>query len=246
VLLIEAGPSDIGVAAIDDAARWTALLRGIYDWGYDYAPNAARQRPPHRHSARAGAGRLEQHQCYDLESRPSQRLRLVGGCRRDQLEFCDRAPLFQTGRGLGRRRDSLARRRRSAPDRAAARSASDCPRHVRSRRRPRGSGHRRHERTEQRGSQFSQPERRQWRALERFARLSPPRHGASQSDHRHQFASDEAWLRVRPLRVGDACCRRHAACDLRGAGSHSLRRRDRHAASPDDVRHRRRGRVEAP
>jgi choline dehydrogenase len=38
VLLIEAGPSDLGIAAIDDAARWTALLRGPYDWGYDYAP----------------------------------------------------------------------------------------------------------------------------------------------------------------------------------------------------------------
>ena len=38
VLLIEAGPSDVGVAAIDDACRWTALLRGVYDWGYDYAP----------------------------------------------------------------------------------------------------------------------------------------------------------------------------------------------------------------
>ena len=38
VLLIEAGPSDIGVAAIDDAANWTSLLRGPYDWGYDYAP----------------------------------------------------------------------------------------------------------------------------------------------------------------------------------------------------------------
>jgi choline dehydrogenase len=38
VLLIEAGPSDIGVAAIDDASRWTALLRRAYDWGYDYAP----------------------------------------------------------------------------------------------------------------------------------------------------------------------------------------------------------------
>jgi len=38
VLLIEAGPSDVGVAAIDDAARWTALFRSIYDWGYDYAP----------------------------------------------------------------------------------------------------------------------------------------------------------------------------------------------------------------
>jgi choline dehydrogenase len=37
VLLIEAGPSDIGVAAIADAARWTALLRGAYDWCYDYA-----------------------------------------------------------------------------------------------------------------------------------------------------------------------------------------------------------------
>jgi choline dehydrogenase len=38
ILLIEAGPSDIGVAAIDDAANWTALLRSAYDWGYDYAP----------------------------------------------------------------------------------------------------------------------------------------------------------------------------------------------------------------
>jgi len=38
ILLIEAGPTDIGVAAIDDAARWTSLLRGPYDWGYDYAP----------------------------------------------------------------------------------------------------------------------------------------------------------------------------------------------------------------
>src|SRR5271170_3557613 len=38
VLLIEAGPPDEGIAAIDDAVRWTALLRGPYDWGYDYAP----------------------------------------------------------------------------------------------------------------------------------------------------------------------------------------------------------------
>ena len=40
ILLIEAGPSDAGIAAIDDAAQWTALLRGTYDWGYDYAPTA--------------------------------------------------------------------------------------------------------------------------------------------------------------------------------------------------------------
>jgi choline dehydrogenase-like flavoprotein len=38
VLVIEAGPSDVGIAAIEDAAHWTALLRGAYDWGYDYAP----------------------------------------------------------------------------------------------------------------------------------------------------------------------------------------------------------------
>jgi choline dehydrogenase len=38
VLLIEAGPSDVGVDLIDDASRWTSLLRGAYDWGYDYAP----------------------------------------------------------------------------------------------------------------------------------------------------------------------------------------------------------------
>jgi choline dehydrogenase len=39
VLLIEAGPSDIGIGAIADAARWTGLLRGAYDWCYDYAPS---------------------------------------------------------------------------------------------------------------------------------------------------------------------------------------------------------------
>ena len=38
VLVIEAGPTDVGIAAIDDAAHWTALLRSAYDWGYDYAP----------------------------------------------------------------------------------------------------------------------------------------------------------------------------------------------------------------
>jgi choline dehydrogenase len=38
VLLIEAGPSDLGVDPIRDAGRWTSLLRGAYDWGYDYAP----------------------------------------------------------------------------------------------------------------------------------------------------------------------------------------------------------------
>ncbi|RZN32365.1 GMC family oxidoreductase N-terminal domain-containing protein [Bradyrhizobium sp. Leo121] len=38
VLLLEAGPSDAGIAAIEDAANWTALLGGPYDWGYRYAP----------------------------------------------------------------------------------------------------------------------------------------------------------------------------------------------------------------
>jgi choline dehydrogenase len=37
VLLLEAGPSDIGIAAISDAARWTALLGSDHDWGYSYA-----------------------------------------------------------------------------------------------------------------------------------------------------------------------------------------------------------------
>ena len=39
VLLIEAGPAD-GDPAIADARHWTRLLRGAYDWGYDYAPAA--------------------------------------------------------------------------------------------------------------------------------------------------------------------------------------------------------------
>ena len=39
VLLIEAGPSDTEIEAIHDPARWVWLLRGPYDWGYDYAPS---------------------------------------------------------------------------------------------------------------------------------------------------------------------------------------------------------------
>jgi choline dehydrogenase len=38
VLLIEAGPDDCGVPEIERASAWTSLLRGAYDWGYNYAP----------------------------------------------------------------------------------------------------------------------------------------------------------------------------------------------------------------
>jgi choline dehydrogenase len=38
VLLIEAGPSDDGVAAIADAAAWTRLFGSALDWGYSYEP----------------------------------------------------------------------------------------------------------------------------------------------------------------------------------------------------------------
>jgi choline dehydrogenase len=38
VLLIEAGPPGIGIAEIDDPAKWVPLGRGHYDWGYNYAP----------------------------------------------------------------------------------------------------------------------------------------------------------------------------------------------------------------
>ncbi|TCQ06149.1 choline dehydrogenase [Rhizobium sp. PP-F2F-G36] len=38
VLLIEAGPAGLDVAALDDPAAWVPLGRGAYDWGYDYAP----------------------------------------------------------------------------------------------------------------------------------------------------------------------------------------------------------------
>ncbi|HWJ74731.1 MAG TPA: GMC family oxidoreductase N-terminal domain-containing protein [Kaistia sp.] len=38
VLLIEAGPLDLGISEIDDPTKWVSLTRGPYDWGYDYAP----------------------------------------------------------------------------------------------------------------------------------------------------------------------------------------------------------------
>lgn len=40
VLVIEAGPSDRGVAEIEDPSKWVSLGRGGYDWGHDYAPTA--------------------------------------------------------------------------------------------------------------------------------------------------------------------------------------------------------------
>ncbi|MGV8936625.1 MAG: GMC family oxidoreductase [Allorhizobium sp.] len=41
VLLIEAGPPGIGIAEIDDPARWVPLGRSRYDWGYSYASTPA-------------------------------------------------------------------------------------------------------------------------------------------------------------------------------------------------------------
>ena len=38
VLLIEAGPSDYGIAEIEEPSAWVPLGRSCYDWGYDYAP----------------------------------------------------------------------------------------------------------------------------------------------------------------------------------------------------------------
>lgn len=38
VLLLEAGPSDLGIEAIAAPARWPELSDGPYDWGYAYAP----------------------------------------------------------------------------------------------------------------------------------------------------------------------------------------------------------------
>lgn len=38
VLVIEAGPTDAGVAAIADGGQWVKLLYGPYDWGYAYQP----------------------------------------------------------------------------------------------------------------------------------------------------------------------------------------------------------------
>ena len=38
VLLVEAGPSSLGVAEIDDPAAWVPLGKSRYDWGHEYAP----------------------------------------------------------------------------------------------------------------------------------------------------------------------------------------------------------------
>lgn len=38
VLLLEAGADPRGDAAVQDPTRWVELLRGVHDWGLDYAP----------------------------------------------------------------------------------------------------------------------------------------------------------------------------------------------------------------
>ena len=154
VLLIEAGPSDVGVAAIDDAGRWTALLRGVYDWGYDYAPT------PYVNGRRIGIPRgrvlggsssinaMTWNRGHPSDYDAWEAAGATGWNFATVLPYFKRAEDWEGGE------TSLARRRRTAPDRAAARPASDRRRHARSRRRPRRSGHRRHERTEQRGASF--------------------------------------------------------------------------------------------
>ncbi|MFM2278482.1 MAG: hypothetical protein RLZZ444_713, partial [Pseudomonadota bacterium] len=39
VLLVEAGPSGLGIPEIDDPTQWVPLGRSRYDWLYDYAPS---------------------------------------------------------------------------------------------------------------------------------------------------------------------------------------------------------------
>lgn len=41
VLVLEAGPDDLGIASIEDAANWTGLLGGAFDWGHVYTPTPA-------------------------------------------------------------------------------------------------------------------------------------------------------------------------------------------------------------
>ena len=57
VLLIEAGPPMSALRPSTTPALWTSLLRGAYDWGYDYAPTPLCQWPRDRDSARPGARR---------------------------------------------------------------------------------------------------------------------------------------------------------------------------------------------
>ncbi len=121
VLLIEAGPAGIGVDEIDDPAQWVPLGRGAYDWGYDYAPT------PHvngrtigipRGRVLGGSSAINAMMWY--RGHP-QRLRRVGGRRREGLELRRLPALFPALRGLAGRRERMARRGRSAAHRTRAR-----------------------------------------------------------------------------------------------------------------------------
>ena len=81
--------------------------------GLSHRARAEHERPRDRGDARQGPRRLVVDQRDGLYPRQSRRLRPLGaeGCAR--LVLCRRAPLFQTVRDLGGRRQSMARRSRA-------------------------------------------------------------------------------------------------------------------------------------
>ena len=115
VLLLEAGGWDRD-PWIHIPLGWGHILeKRLHDWMYFTEPEPTHERPPHRMRARQGDRRLVVDQRDGLCARPPRRLRPLGrepGCR--GWSYAHVLPYFRRAGELGRRRQRLSRRRRSA------------------------------------------------------------------------------------------------------------------------------------
>ena len=189
VTLIEAGGPD-SAQEIHIPVAFPQLYKSHVDWDYMTEPEPGARRQARLPAARQGARRLELDQRHDLHSRPSRRLRRLGGGRRQGLELQRSPPLFHQGRGERARRGPVSREARAASGLRGplAQSFDGRLRRGGGRGRPR----------QEPGFQRRRPGRRralsvhpaQRHALQRRCGLSASRHGQAQSQADHQRAGD--------------------------------------------------------
>ena len=127
VLVIESGGPD-DAPTIANPSVWFYNVGGPLDYHLPVNPSPRLNNRHIQHGPRSCARRRQQHQCHGLDARHATGLRRVGGERSQRLGLRRRASGLQGSRGLGGRRQCLARRRRPdahpPPKRSSSHSAS--------------------------------------------------------------------------------------------------------------------------
>ena len=120
VLLIEAGPSDEGVAAIDEPGAWVSLMGGMHDWCHAYAPGphiGGRVVPIPRGKVLGGSSSTNAMLWYRGHPGDYDAWHEAGATGWNHAALL---PYFRALRGLGGRRVRRSWRRRADAHRAAA------------------------------------------------------------------------------------------------------------------------------